>query len=214
MQRETHKAIKCMSHLPSLKCVGRRSGFIKALSECLTTKWVCFGLCVSHLRQLLTRSELCLISHGKYETNQPVEYQITDTFSVPGVGTVVSGTVVCGIVHQGDTLQLGPDSAGHFQPTIVKSIQRKRVSVPCASAGQSASFALKKIKRASIRKGMVMLSKSLEAKSFHEFEAEILVLYHSTTISPRYQAMLHCGCVRQVSTSRLNGGFRRLLIYR
>ena len=30
-----------------------------------------------------------------------------------------------------------------------------------------------------------------------EFEAEVLVLYHSTTIAERYQAMIHCGCVRQ-----------------
>ena len=30
-----------------------------------------------------------------------------------------------------------------------------------------------------------------------EFEAEILVLKHSTTIRPNYQAMLHCGTVKQ-----------------
>jgi len=39
----------------------------------------------------------------------------------------------------------------------VKSIHRKRVQVPVASAGQSASFALKKVKRAMIKKGMVSL---------------------------------------------------------
>ncbi|RKO87815.1 P-loop containing nucleoside triphosphate hydrolase protein [Blyttiomyces helicus] len=136
---------------------------------------------------------------GKYDVKQPVEYSITDTFSVPGVGTVVSGTITSGIVHVGDSLLLGPDSTGHFTPTIVKSIQRKRVSVPCASAGHSASFALKKVKRAAIRKGMVMLSKTLEPKAVYEFEAEILVLYHSTTIGAKYQAMLHCGCVRQTA---------------
>jgi GTPase len=32
-----------------------------------------------------------------------------------------------------------------------------------------------------------------------EFEAEVLVLYHSTTIAQRYQAMVHCGCVRQAA---------------
>lgn len=46
-----------------------------------------------------------------------------------------------------------------------------------------------KIKRSSIRKGMVMVSPKLCPQATWEFEAEILVLHHPTTISPRYQAM-------------------------
>nr|KAJ3423176.1 hypothetical protein HK105_000991 [Polyrhizophydium stewartii] len=148
-------------------------------------------------------------SNNKYDAKAPVEYQITDTFSVPGVGTVVSGTVTSGIVHVGDTLLLGPDSTGQFVPTMVKSIQRKRVNTPCAAAGQSASFGLKKVKRSALRKGMVMVSKSLDPKAVMEFEAEILVLYHSTTISEKYQAMLHCGGVRQ--TARIVGMSKQIL---
>lgn len=45
------------------------------------------------------------------------------------------------------------------------------------------------IKRSSIRKGMVMVSPRLSPQATWEFEAEILVLHHPTTISPRYQAM-------------------------
>lgn len=36
---------------------------------------------------------------------------------------------------------------------------------------------------------MVMLSPKLMPQATWEFEAEILVLHHPTTISPRYQAM-------------------------
>jgi GTPase len=32
----------------------------------------------------------------KYDANKPVEFQITDDFSVPGVGTVVSGVMMSG----------------------------------------------------------------------------------------------------------------------
>jgi GTPase len=32
------------------------------------------------------------------------------------------------------------------------------------------------------------------------FEAEVLVLYHSTTIKTKYQAMVHCGAVRQTAS--------------
>lgn len=48
------------------------------------------------------------------------------------------------------------------------------------------------IKRSSIRKGMVMVSPRLNPQASWEFEAEILVLHHPTTISPRYQAMGKC----------------------
>lgn len=48
------------------------------------------------------------------------------------------------------------------------------------------------IKRSSIRKGMVMVSPRLNPQASWEFEAEILVLHHPTTISPRYQAMGRC----------------------
>lgn len=43
---------------------------------------------------------------------------------VDGVGTVVSGTVLAGTVTVNETLLLGPDNLGQFQPLQVKSIHR------------------------------------------------------------------------------------------
>lgn len=45
------------------------------------------------------------------------------------------------------------------------------------------------IKRNQIRKGMVMVDSSLNPYACWEFEGEILVLHHPTTISAKYQAM-------------------------
>lgn len=50
-------------------------------------------------------------------------------------------------------------------------------------------LSMSQVKRSSIRKGMVMVSPKLMPQATWEFEAEILVLHHPTTISPRYQAM-------------------------
>ncbi|KAL1132337.1 hypothetical protein AAG570_010293 [Ranatra chinensis] len=132
--------------------------------------------------------------------NEPAEFQIDDTYSVPGVGTVVSGTTLKGVIQLNDTLMLGPDPLGHFIPITVKSIHRKRMAVRQVSASQTASFALKKIKRSQIRKGMVMVSPSLNPVACWEFKGEILVLHHPTTISSRYQAMVHCGSIRQTAS--------------
>ncbi|ESP04016.1 hypothetical protein LOTGIDRAFT_185412 [Lottia gigantea] len=141
-----------------------------------------------------------LSTRVKCNLSKPAEFQIDDTFSVPGVGTVVSGTLLQGNIRLNDNLLLGPDALGQFQPMVIKSIHRKRMPVKEVRGGQTASFALKKIKRSAIRKGMVMVSPKLEPKACWEFEGEILVLHHPTTISVRYQAMVHVGSVRQTAT--------------
>ncbi|XP_036401656.1 GTP-binding protein 1-like isoform X1 [Megalops cyprinoides] len=141
-----------------------------------------------------------LSSRTSYSDEEPAEFQIDDTYSVPGVGTVVSGTTLRGLIRLNDILLLGPDPLGNFVPIAVKSIHRKRMPVKEVRGGQTASFALKKIKRSTIRKGMVMVSPKLSPQASWEFEAEILVLHHPTTISPRYQAMVHCGSIRQTAT--------------
>lgn len=132
--------------------------------------------------------------------NLPAEFQIDDTYSVPGVGTVVSGTCLQGVIRLNDTLLLGPDALGHFISIAIKSIHRKRMNVAEVRGGQTASFALKKIKRSQIRKGMVLVSPELNPKACWEFDGEIVVLHHPTTISSKYQAMVHCGSIRQTAS--------------
>ncbi|CAL8312818.1 unnamed protein product [Arctogadus glacialis] len=88
-----------------------------------------------------------LSSRTSYRDDQPAEFQIDDTYSVPGVGTVVSGTTLRGLIRLNDTMLLGPDPLGSFLSIAVKSIHRKRMVVKEVRGGQTASFALKKVKR-------------------------------------------------------------------
>ncbi|HUT81615.1 MAG TPA: GTP-binding protein [Candidatus Bathyarchaeia archaeon] len=133
------------------------------------------------------------------QIENPAEFHIDETFSVTGVGTVVAGTLISGSVSIDDTLQLGPDELGQFKKVKIISIHNKRVPVRRIVAGQTATFAIRRIQRSSIRKGMVLLDDHLEPKVSHLFEAEILVLYHSTTIQKNYQAVVHCGTIRQTA---------------
>ena len=111
--------------------------------------------------------------HGHYDAQAPFEFHVNDTFSVPFVGTVVSGVVKSGVIHAGDTVLIGPDSLGQFITTNIRSIERKRIQVPVCSAGQSASFALKRVRRKEVRKGMVVLPKlDQPPKGHREFVAE------------------------------------------
>ncbi|KAL2851517.1 P-loop containing nucleoside triphosphate hydrolase protein [Aspergillus pseudoustus] len=147
----------------------------------------------------LVRTFLNILPYrGQYNPDAPFEFLVNDTFSVPHVGTVVSGVAKSGVIHAGDTVLVGPDSLGQFTTTTIKSIERKRIQVNACFAGQSGSFALKRVRRKEVRKGMVVLKKLEQPpKVFKEFVAEVLILSHATTIKPRYQAMLHVGAVSQ-----------------
>ena len=128
----------------------------------------------------------------------PAEFVIDETFGVPGVGTVVAGTVKRGVITPSTPFLLGPSIAdGSFSVCQVKSIHYKRLPVGRVVAGQTAALALKKIKRSQVRKGMVLVSESVHPKACWEFDADIAILTHSTTIHPRYQAVIHCEIVKQ-----------------
>jgi GTPase len=75
---------------------------------------------------------------------------------------------------------------------------QSRATVKFADAGQCVSMALKRVKRAEVRKGMVIMHKGESLPTaYQRFEAQVLILYHNTTMQASYQAMLHCGAVRQ-----------------
>nr|OQO26253.1 hypothetical protein B0A51_07147 [Rachicladosporium sp. CCFEE 5018] len=190
--------------------------FIKSREDCINTatQFVSQRICPIFQVSNVTGESLDLVReflnilphHGKYDIDAPFEFHVNDTFSVPFVGTVVSGVVKSGVVHAGDTVLVGPDSLGQFTTTTVRSIERKRISVPACSAGQSASFALRRVRRKDVRKGMVMLLAKSDSnpnilipqpKVYREFVAEVLILSHATTIRTKYQAMLHVGPVSQ-----------------
>ncbi|KAG6874469.1 hypothetical protein C0995_010379 [Termitomyces sp. Mi166 len=144
---------------------------------------------------LLPSSE---VDDEKFAVDQPLEFSVTEVWSVPYVGTVVNGILNSGKAKTGDAVLIGPDSNGNYIPTIIRSMQRKRATVTTAEAGQCVSFALKRVLRASVRKGMVLVHKTeTPPRSTCRFEGQVLILYHNTTLQKNYQAMLHCGAVRQ-----------------
>lgn len=49
---------------------------------------------------------------------------------------------------------------------------------------------------------MVLVGEASRPEATWEFDADIAILTHSTTIQPRYQAVIHCEIVRQVLEKR------------
>eukprot|EP01059_Diplonema_ambulator_P001801 TRINITY_DN11523_c0_g1_i3.p1 TRINITY_DN11523_c0_g1~~TRINITY_DN11523_c0_g1_i3.p1 ORF type:complete len:480 (+),score=126.33 TRINITY_DN11523_c0_g1_i3:44-1441(+) len=165
--------------------------------------------CVSNVSGVgldLLRSFLNLLPARKdwgSVTTESFECLLDKTFSVSGVGTVVSGVVMKGSLSCSDTILLGPDYRGAFKPVQIKGIHVRGCPVKDVRAGTHASFALKKEKRTTIRKGMVMLGKATNPHACWAFEASIVVLYHATTIKCNYEAVIHCRTVRQTARIQL-----------
>jgi GTPase len=156
-------------------------------------------------------------------SEEKVEFLIDGSFTVKGVGLVVSGTLVSGKVAEGQVVQIGPDMKGDFRLVTVKSIHYKRAPVEDIDSGNSCCFHIKAkdpLKSSDIKKGMVILDKTWNAKACWEFEAEVVILHHATTIKPKYQAVVHTGVVRQtaqvvtMSTELLRTGDKGIIKFR
>jgi GTPase len=84
----------------------------------------------------------------------------------------------------------------------------KRSPVNSAQSGEAVSCSIRSLvrkdtlKKQTFRRGMVMVLQptSGEAPRGHwTFEAEVEILHHATTIKTRYQAVVHCGVIRQAA---------------
>lgn len=145
------------------------------------------------------------VACGDENKAEPVEFNVDETFVVTGVGLVVSGTISRGILIENSTLLLGPFSDGSFRSVVVKTIQCKRTPVERCVAGSSCAISIRSakqripLKRSDIRRGMVLVDPSAQPRAAWSFDAEVLVLHHPTTIKSNYQAVIHCGMIRQTA---------------
>lgn len=190
---------------------------IESAAQSMESNRVCPVICVSSVSgegipQLnsFLMNLTCRIPKTFGRPEAPVEFQIDSAFTVPGLGIVVNGTVKSGCVQIGQTLQLGPDKTGNFRSVIIRSMHCKRVPTEAVSTGGTASLALRPtgknkdpLRKGSIRKGTVLLHAALEPVAHWEFDADVTVMHHATTIKVGYQAMIHCGVMRQ--TAKVTG---------
>lgn len=134
------------------------------------------------------------------QASKPFLMYIEDIFNVRGVGPVIGGIIREGSVAVDDIVQLGPFKDGSWRLVRIRSIQVNRVNVNRAIAGQDATLAVSNVRYDELEKGMVVLDRSLEAKSIRRIRARVTILKHPTTIRQGYQAVLHLESIRSTVT--------------
>jgi len=121
------------------------------------------------------------------------------SYMVTGVGAVASGTIRSGTVEAGDELLIGPMADGTFREVEVRSIEMHYHRVDEARAGRIVGIALKGVREADIRRGMVLLPRDSDPTAVREFEADVMVLNHPTRIGEGYEPVVHLETVSEAA---------------
>jgi GTPase len=138
-----------------------------------------------------------LVPMRAIKADEEPTFQIDEIFSVPGIGTVVSGTVLSGVFRVGDKAFIGPNAAGGLvAESQIRSIHRHRLPVQHLSCGDMGTFALKKVERSLLSRGQVIYSSPGNTYGVFEFLCHVIVLAHRSTITVGYQTQVHVGSVR------------------
>jgi elongation factor 1-alpha len=102
-------------------------------------------------------------------------------------------------VEAGDELLIGPMADGTFREVEVRSIEMHYHRVDEARAGRIVGIALKGVREADIRRGMVLLPRDSEPTAVREFEADVMVLNHPTRIGEGYEPVVHLETVSEAA---------------
>tara|TARA_A100000164_G_C21845581_1_gene742318 strand:- start:97 stop:1314 length:1218 start_codon:yes stop_codon:yes gene_type:complete len=136
-------------------------------------------------------------------------FYIESKFTPPGVGLILYGILNGKKINVGDKIFIGPKNKDYIKATIWSMHDCNRNSIKYMEHGQRGCIALRINKKnillkKNIRKGMVIISDLyLTKNTCFEFEANINILKHSTTITNNYTPVIHCGIVKQAAKIEL-----------
>jgi elongation factor 1-alpha len=134
------------------------------------------------------------------DLKKPFMMYIDKIYSVIGVGTVVSGTIRQGKVKTGDKLLIGPTGTGKFIETSSKSMEMHHFRKKTAGTGEVVGISITGLEVENIKRGMILCSPDYPAKTVQEFEAEVAILVHPTTIKRGYECIAHIETIAETMT--------------
>jgi selenocysteine-specific elongation factor len=119
----------------------------------------------------------------------PFRLPIDRVFTMPGHGTVVTGTVTGGEVHRGDSLRVLPGG----QEVRVRGMQLHNRPVERAAAGNRCAFNLTGIDKAQLARGMMLVDRRLTRTSNTADVLLMLSRHVERSLESHQRVHLHAG---------------------
>jgi selenocysteine-specific elongation factor len=124
-------------------------------------------------------------------TDKPTRLYVDRSFSLPGFGTVVTGTLWSGSVGAGDHLRLEPSG----RDVRVRSVQVHDLDVQRAEAGQRVAVSLPGVERGDVRRGEALVEPGAYPTSYRLD----VVLEELTSIEDGERLQVHVGTAHAAS---------------
>ena len=125
---------------------------------------------------------------------------IDRVFAISGHGTVVTGTLIGGLIKPGDRLELLPAK----KPVRVRQVQVHDASVEAAERGQRVALNLAGLERGEIERGMVLATPGVLEPS-RLFDAELTLLPSAAPVEHGDLMHLHMGSAEATCRVRVIG---------
>lgn len=133
------------------------------------------------------------------EETDPLTVVIDRTYNVKGIGKIVGGYVKSGSCKIGTTVQIGPNKSGQYVKVGIKSIYYTYNPTTVAKEGQMCTFALSRLDKSSISRGMIMTTNP-NLPVVRRFSARIKIIgRHATAIKAGYEPSLTINNTDQVA---------------
>ncbi|GAB4311312.1 MAG: GTP-binding protein [Promethearchaeota archaeon] len=116
---------------------------------------------------------------------------------IKGTNVVVTGTVTEGLFKPGQAVKLFPVNSGRSVTGRLQSIEVFHRSVERVKAGEVFGFDLHNVPKEKVRRGQVVADVDFPLEAVREFEAKIVVTYHSVLIRKGYSPVCQVHTVNQ-----------------
>jgi len=119
--------------------------------------------------------------------DKPLRVPVQDIYTITGVGTVPVGRVETGVMKEGDTVIFMPANV----KGEVKSIETHHEKIPQAVPGDNIGFNVRGITKTDVKRGEVCGHPTNPPSVAKEIVAQIIVVYHPTSIAQGYTPVIH-----------------------
>lgn len=158
----------------------------------------------------LERKNIIVTNPDASTVGYPTIMYVDSTFSVTGIGIVLSGTVKFGSLSLGQKVYLGPINNTYINVTVKSLHNCVSETVNTLQKNETGCIGIRLDTKGSYTRDMFskgqIVTTDMEFAMKHTcytFNCDVAIFNHPTTIRNGYQTVIHCGTIRQTGKFKI-----------